>query len=338
MTDCTERCTPCFALLASFVVMLEALSEICHSRPRGALVTLSISSELDDAMYSTRLWVADDEFIDQAIVLSSDISQRRMVPLFTEVVEGTDCDVQWSWHVNPSGAFWVDLSTEVCDATPQYIEDHKEDWIRSPGAWCPWGIKFVNVTDNRDVKGPVLQPSTTSKTPDSATTTSTTTVRVSDSNATTSVMGDGHTDTTTLTIPTVTTTITETTTTTATTTTADESKDPSTATRIPSSTHPPAFMESTSPRRTETTSTTKTTSSFHSSSSELETTSEHATTTSAALDATSFETSQDMTTATSSTTPTLPNSTMPWIPVASASGLGLGLCTLSPWLLHLDLA
>merc|ERR1719245_509569 len=73
-----------------------------------------------------------------------------MIPVFNKVMLGTDCDKQWSWHVDPADTGgWVDLATEVCDASPQYIEENGKAWTNSPGRWCPWSVSDVLAVEDR---------------------------------------------------------------------------------------------------------------------------------------------------------------------------------------------
>ena len=44
----------------------------------------------------------------------------------------------WSWHFNIGEWDLVEVSAEVCDAWPSYIENNLEDWMQSVGAFCPW--------------------------------------------------------------------------------------------------------------------------------------------------------------------------------------------------------
>ncbi|PZQ87760.1 MAG: hypothetical protein DI534_13330 [Leifsonia xyli] len=40
----------------------------------------------------------------------------------------------WSWHIDPATLEFVDVTTEVCDGLPEYVEDGTltSDWF------CPW--------------------------------------------------------------------------------------------------------------------------------------------------------------------------------------------------------
>lgn len=125
----------------------------CGYRRGGAMVTFSIAG--DNTTYEVTQWITDDSFIDEAILIRDGQSAR--IPIFDKVVEGTGCDAQWSWHVDASNTSWADMSIEVCDATPLYIENNKESWITSPGNWCPWSVTGVVSVELRDIVTPRFQ-------------------------------------------------------------------------------------------------------------------------------------------------------------------------------------
>jgi hypothetical protein len=44
----------------------------------------------------------------------------------------------WSWQHNDSAWSFSQISIEVCDARPSYIEEHLDEWLKSPNRFCPW--------------------------------------------------------------------------------------------------------------------------------------------------------------------------------------------------------
>lgn len=113
----------------------------CADRDGGALVTLDVVGE------SFTFWSTDGAFIDSA--LDDLATGHDMLPLFGQVVEGTDCDAQWSWHVDAAEMSWADFAIELCDARPSYIEANLADWIDQVGQWCPWSGTVTAVDDRR---------------------------------------------------------------------------------------------------------------------------------------------------------------------------------------------
>ena len=49
----------------------------------------------------------------------------------------------YSWHLDPDSVSFVDLTIEVCDGKPSFIEDDLDYWLNTLGTYCPWGIKIV---------------------------------------------------------------------------------------------------------------------------------------------------------------------------------------------------
>ncbi|WP_225097815.1 calmodulin-binding protein [Streptomyces sp. CoH27] len=52
----------------------------------------------------------------------------------------------WSYHLNPDTIRFFDVAIEVCDASPQYVEDHLDEAGGAflPGlVWCPWTSRLV---------------------------------------------------------------------------------------------------------------------------------------------------------------------------------------------------
>jgi hypothetical protein len=110
----------------------------CAARTGGALVALDIAGE------SFTVWSTNDEFIAEAEALAQGGQQR--IPLFNRLIDGTDCDPQWSWHVDPSDMTWVDSTIELCDAVPSGIEDDKAYWLDDVDQFCPWAAAVVDVS------------------------------------------------------------------------------------------------------------------------------------------------------------------------------------------------
>ena len=49
----------------------------------------------------------------------------------------------WSWHFVPDTVRMVDVSIEVCDGTPSYVESHRAEYLLS--GFCPWGGRVIAV-------------------------------------------------------------------------------------------------------------------------------------------------------------------------------------------------
>jgi len=111
----------------------------CADRTGGALVTIEVGNTASEQF---RAWVTKPSFIAEAHRLQTSGETRN--PTFT-VVDGTGCDARWTFSVDAAEAEFAEVNTEVCDALPSDVEDHKAAWIGK--TWCPWGSRVVSVED-----------------------------------------------------------------------------------------------------------------------------------------------------------------------------------------------
>lgn len=49
----------------------------------------------------------------------------------------------WSWHLVPSTIEVPDMSIELCDGTPGYVEANLGEWMAQVKSYCPWGARVV---------------------------------------------------------------------------------------------------------------------------------------------------------------------------------------------------
>ena len=113
----------------------------CAARAGGAFVSFSIVGE------SLNVWVTNGAFIERAKELLA--TGGRQVPVFNTLVDGADCDPQWSWHPDPQDVEFADAAIELCDGRPSYVEANKDYWINTVGTFCPWSAIVTAVDDRR---------------------------------------------------------------------------------------------------------------------------------------------------------------------------------------------
>lgn len=52
----------------------------------------------------------------------------------------------WSWHLDPASVSMAEISIEVCDGRPSYVEESLDEWLATVGdAYCPWGSRVVAI-------------------------------------------------------------------------------------------------------------------------------------------------------------------------------------------------
>jgi hypothetical protein len=48
-----------------------------------------------------------------------------------------DHNLPWSWHLDPEEIEMAEMTTEVCNGTPSYVEEHLDEFIETVGRYCP---------------------------------------------------------------------------------------------------------------------------------------------------------------------------------------------------------
>ncbi len=49
----------------------------------------------------------------------------------------------WSWHLDPDTIEVVEVSIELCDGTPSFVESELDYWLNVVKRFCPWGTRVV---------------------------------------------------------------------------------------------------------------------------------------------------------------------------------------------------
>jgi hypothetical protein len=110
----------------------------------GVVATFQVNSE------EFRIWVTASSTIDQLLALEAGQS-HAMIPS-GRVVRGAgqaDHNAPWSWHVDPEDVVMAEVTIELCDGVPSYLEQHLDDWIEHVVRYCPWGALLVDLDDHR---------------------------------------------------------------------------------------------------------------------------------------------------------------------------------------------
>ena len=50
----------------------------------------------------------------------------------------------YSWHLDPATVEFVDLTIEVCDGMPSFVEENVDYFVDTVKQYCPWGAKVVS--------------------------------------------------------------------------------------------------------------------------------------------------------------------------------------------------
>jgi hypothetical protein len=63
------------------------------------------------------------------------------IPIGTVVRDDPGVNAPWSWHLEPSTFAFADVTVEVCDGIPSYVEDGTV----TSDQYCPWSARVVSV-------------------------------------------------------------------------------------------------------------------------------------------------------------------------------------------------
>lgn len=88
-----------------------------------------------------RVRIEDPIEIAQARAL---INSGNSININGEILRGTGgFNAGYSWHLKPSSVELVDLTIELCDGMPSYVEENVDYYVDTVKAYCPWGARIT---------------------------------------------------------------------------------------------------------------------------------------------------------------------------------------------------
>jgi hypothetical protein len=69
-------------------------------------------------------------------------SEDARIPLGKIVRDDPSVNAPWSWHIDPATLEFADMTTEVCDGLPEYVEDE----TLTSDTYCPWIAVPIELT------------------------------------------------------------------------------------------------------------------------------------------------------------------------------------------------
>jgi hypothetical protein len=55
----------------------------------------------------------------------------------------------FAWHLDPVDVSMADVTIELCDGSPSYVEANLTEYVDVIGRYCPWGATLVALQDFR---------------------------------------------------------------------------------------------------------------------------------------------------------------------------------------------
>src|SRR5207247_7738771 len=116
----------------------DTLPPCCESLPASGLyATFRVGEEYFQAS------ITNPDGMSDALALCAGTSNAR-IPNALLVCMPVPWNAPWSWYMDPEGLRFAEVTVEVCDALPSYIDANCE----SLGRYCPWGASMVDLRDS----------------------------------------------------------------------------------------------------------------------------------------------------------------------------------------------
>lgn len=131
-----------FLLLVAFLLGLTACASESPPRPRTFLFVHTATGALFRAQTSVPEVIAQAE-----AELNRPFHDRHLFPNGLIARGDGGYNAPWSWHFVPDRWELVEVSIEVCDATPAYVEANVDYFVDTLGRYCPWGARLVRTPD-----------------------------------------------------------------------------------------------------------------------------------------------------------------------------------------------
>lgn len=121
------------AILA--VVALGVSLALTGCGPQGNPVA---TFQVVDEQYKIELATPELVAHAEALLAGEDVAS---IPLGRVVRDDPGPNAPWSWHIDPATLEFADMTIEVCDGLPSYVED---EIVTSPD-YCPWSAEIVSI-------------------------------------------------------------------------------------------------------------------------------------------------------------------------------------------------
>lgn len=123
------------ALLAGVIVTAVLVSGAGIGTDRNPVATFQVAGG-----ETYKIELATPELVAHAEALLAG-EPVAAIPVGTVVRDDPGVNAPWSWHIDPATLEFAEITIEVCDGLPSYVED---ETVTSP-VFCPWSAKVVAI-------------------------------------------------------------------------------------------------------------------------------------------------------------------------------------------------
>jgi len=130
------------ALAAGIMFAVSCSSPTYPGLKDGVLATFDVHGE----RYS--IFITNVQTIEQVIALWNGQSNAK-IPSGRVIKGRVAYNRRWSWHIDSQDITMAEVTIELCDGVPSYVEAHLDDWIATVGYFCPWSAELIALKDYR---------------------------------------------------------------------------------------------------------------------------------------------------------------------------------------------
>lgn len=108
----------------------------------GVLATFDVNGQL------FQLWSTNPDTIDQIMALEAGTSNANIPN--GPILRGSGTanhNTPWSWHLDPEMTSMAEVTIEVCDGIPSFVEANLDYFVDQVGQYCPWGANLIHVQE-----------------------------------------------------------------------------------------------------------------------------------------------------------------------------------------------
>ena len=119
-------------------VLIASAALLAGCAPSGPTVA---TFEVAGGPQTYKIELDTPELIDHAKRLMAG-EEVAAIPNGKIVRDSPSVNAPWSWHIDPKTLEFADVTTEVCDGLPEYVEDG----TLTSDYYCPWQTKIIDIS------------------------------------------------------------------------------------------------------------------------------------------------------------------------------------------------
>lgn len=110
----------------------------------GIVATFDVNGE------RFNVWLTNDETIENVYALQRGESNANIPNGPIQHGAGrADHNAPHDWHLDPEATEMAEVTFELCDGAPSYVDDNTEEFVENVGRYCPWSAELVEIDDHR---------------------------------------------------------------------------------------------------------------------------------------------------------------------------------------------